>query len=131
MTNTLFKVNNSLGTHFMAIPFNSSSEIKEILNTLPDTEFTSFEVGTVNLEELPENTQKEVKSILKAFDEVTVTYERSQFTVSTGTFISAHYPTDHFVCGTYYQKKVYTPEERKTNFLEEFGYLPRIPNYFN
>ena len=130
MTNTLFKVINSAGIHFITCPTISAAQFKELIE-IPGNQVSLFKVGTVKLEELPEATQKKVRDTLKAFDQVTVTYERAQFTVSTGTFLSAHYPTDHFVCGTYHQKEVYTPDERKANFLEEFGYLPRIPNYFN
>lgn len=130
MTNNLFKVTNSAGTHFITCPTISAAQFKELIE-IPGNQVSTFEAGKVELTELPEKVQQKVRDTLKAFNEVTVTYERAQFTVSASTFISAHYPSDHFVCGTYYQKKVYTPEERKANFLEEFGYLPRIPNYFN
>ena len=35
-----------------------------------------------------------------------------------------NYHYDHFVCGRYLQTEVYTKEERRQNFIEEFGYAP-------
>ena len=84
----------------------------------------SFTSGAMPLEALPEDIQEKVKSTLKAFDEVSVDYEHGRFNVFAGYCVKKNYHYDHFVCGRYLQTEVYTKEERRQNFIEEFGYAP-------
>lgn len=101
-------------------------QMESLLKQLEDTTWSTFEVGAVPLSELPDNIQAKVKETLKAFDKTTVVYEAGDFEVETGCCIRKSYFYDHFVCGIYNAKEVYTLEERKQNFLEEFGYpLPK------
>ena len=79
-----------------------------------------FEVGKMPLSELPEEVQSEVKSILKAYDRVNVVFEYNEFHVSASTCIKSSYNYDHFVCGRYNADEVYTPEERRQNYIECF-----------
>lgn len=72
--------------------------------------------------ELPAETQKEIAEVLKAFDEVNVTYEYGKYHVSTSIAILARYAPDHKFIGTVYVEDFYTLEERCKNFFEEFGY---------
>lgn len=87
-------------------------------------ECISFSVGEVPLDKLPDEIQAEVKECLRVFNEAHVTYENREFHVSTSVCLCAHYADDHFVCGTYKARDVYTPEQRKKIFIEEFGYSP-------
>lgn len=87
-------------------------------------EMTTFEVGKVPFDELPENIQQEVKQTLKAYNRCGVYYEMNLFHASTGTCIRARYSPDHFVCGDYYAKDIYTEEERRQNYFESFGSWP-------
>lgn len=79
-----------------------------------------FEVGKMPLSELPEEVQSKVKSILKAYNRVNVVFEYNEFHVSTSTCIKSSYNYDHFVCGRYNADEVYTPEERRQNYIECF-----------
>lgn len=80
-----------------------------------------FEVGKMPLSELPEEVQNEAKSILKAYNSVNVVFEYNKFHVSTSICIKSSYNFDHFVCGRYNADEVYTPEERRQNYIECFG----------
>lgn len=83
-----------------------------------------FKPGKMPLEELPELIQTQVKSVLRVYPRCTVTYENSKFSVSTCTCVRSTYDWDHFVAGVYKDNEVYTLEERRQNFKEEFGYAP-------
>jgi hypothetical protein len=118
----LFKVTNNGETIYTTCP----AENKEKLKALFDECGATVEIYTypVPLEALPNDVQDKVKSTLRAFSEVSVTYENMKFTTSAAICLSARYAYDHMVCGRYKQEEVYTKEERRQNFKEEFGYTP-------
>lgn len=68
--------------------------------------------------------QQKVRGILRAFDVCHVEYEHGAFHAGTCVCLQSLYPADHFVAGTYRVEEVYTREERRQNFIEEFGYIP-------
>lgn len=92
---------------------------KQFLNPCGAT-YKIFEVGKMPLSELPEEVQSEVKSILKTYSRVNVVFEYNEFHVSASTCIKSSYNYDHFVCGRYNADEVYTPEERRQNYIECF-----------
>ena len=100
--------------------------IDEAIKQKPErnVSYKVFKSGKMPLEELPELIQAQVKSVLRAYPKCTVTYEHSKFSVSACTCIRATYDWDHFVAGTYKDDEVYTLEERRQNYEEEFGYAP-------
>lgn len=85
-----------------------------------------FQPGEVPFDKLPDQVRAEALETLKAYDKVHVIYTGKQFHVSTGTYIASSYNYDDCVCGTYYAKDLYTLEECRRNFLEVFGYEPRV-----
>lgn len=93
---------------------------EEFLNPCGAT-YKIFEVGKMPLSELPEEVQNEAKSILKAYNSVNVVFEYNEFHVFAFTCIKSSYNFDHFVCGRYNADEVYTPEERRQNYIECFG----------
>lgn len=93
---------------------------EEFLNPCGAT-YKIFEVGKMPLNELPEEIQNEAKSVLKAYNSVNVVFEYNKFHVSASTGIKYSYNFDHFVCGRYNADEVYTPEERRQNYIECFG----------
>ena len=118
----LFKVTANEETSFHTCPAENQNKLKELFEEFGATvEIYEYPVA---LEVLPEETQTEVRNTLKAFGEVTVTYQNRKFDVSAAISVTAHYAYDHMVCGRYLAEKVYTKEERRQNFLEEFGYIP-------
>lgn len=123
MKNTMIKSTNLETAGYMTCPTKNVEKLIALIFEC-GTEVETFEIGTMPLESLPEEVQEKVKSILKAFNEVTVIFEHGKFDVSTGHFLKANYHHDYFVCGDYKQEDVYTIEERRQNFIEEFGYAP-------
>lgn len=105
-----------------------------VINTLVDYLKTVSEVktetytGDLKFEQLPIEVQEEVKSTLRAFDRCYVVYENLNFKVSASIGITASYAKDHYFCGEYKAKDIYTLEERRKNFIEEFGYAPTYLN---
>lgn len=87
-----------------------------------------WEAGRVPFEELPETTQEEVKSVLKAFNECNVKIDWINndwcFDVHTCSVIKAEYSPSEATCGWYKAEDIYTAEERRENFFESFGYYP-------
>lgn len=122
--NAMIKVTNKAGeiTYF-SIPEQNANKFIELIGEFEAT-YEVYPSGQMPLEALPEEISTKAKDVLKAFSEVSVTFERGQFTVSTGIGIYAHYAYDHCVCGRYKQEAVYTKEERRQNFIDEFGYAP-------
>lgn len=125
MTNTMMKATN-LNGELVYIPISSDmvEQIREICTEAGSIVHNTFKVGKMPFEELPEETQNEVKDILKAFHRCTVSFEYGKFSASTGSCIKALYNHDHFVCGEYTDEQVYTIEERRQNYKECFGYSP-------
>ena len=125
MANAMIKATNNGKVNYITCPADKVEEFTKILKELnEELNPESFEVGKMPLEALPEEIQNKVKSILKAYNEANVVYEYGRFNVSASYGIKSHYNYDHFVCGYYKQDEVYTKEERKQNFIEEFGYCP-------
>lgn len=77
-----------------------------------------------DLNTLPKEVQHEVKSILKAYDEVNVIFEYGEYHVSPGITLKARYAEDHEFIGTYKAKEVYTEPERTINYVESFHDYP-------
>lgn len=124
MMHSMVKITNKAGEVFYAtVPEKNAQAFIEIVAEY-DAKSEIFTAGKMPLGALPEETQAKVKSVLKAFDEVSVVYERGQFNVSASVGIYAQYAYDHCTCGRYKQEEVYTKEERAKNFKEEFGYVP-------
>lgn len=123
--NKLFYFKNKATEGYITCPVETADEFEKQINELvPQDVFVGYEAGKVPLNMLPADIQNKAKSILKAFDEVTVEYEDGEFHVSTGYCIRASYGYDHTVCGYYKAEEIYTTEERRQNFIEEFGYAP-------
>lgn len=123
MMNKMIRNENHNGLNFLTCPSKNVGKLAEMFDEM-NIEFEMFEVGTMPLEKLPEDIQKDVRDILRAFDKAFVVYEYGRFHATTCTCISSEYANDHFVCGTYNQKEVYTEEERRQNYKEEFGEYP-------
>lgn len=119
MKNIMIKSNGN----YITFPANKVEEAKQLMRTLT-TDFEIFNVSEMPLDVLPIEIQNKVKRILKAYSEVNVTYEYGEFRVSTGYCIKSNYHYDNFVCGYYKQEDVYNEEQRRQNFIEEFGYVP-------
>lgn len=128
--NNMIKVTNCNATVFVSICVTGTEKMcnlfDEHASEHPEINLTYkvFKAGEMPLEELPKEIQEEVKSTLRAFHSCTVSYEHSKFSVSACTCIRSTYDWDHFVAGVYKDNEVYTLEERRQNFKEEFGYAP-------
>lgn len=128
--NDIIKFTNENGTTWIAIQNGEAEKFVELVNNVNKAQGNNapkskiFKAGQVALEELPEETQQEVRDTLRAFDECYVEYFNNQWYVSTCIVLLAKYPRDQFTAGTYKAKEVYTKEQRRQNFIEEFGYAP-------
>lgn len=118
--NRLFKVNGI----YITCGVETADKFKELMKEIAVGEIEDYSVGEMKLENLPEDVQAKVKGTLRAYNEVHVTYSNGEFHACAAVGIYGHYPTDFFVCGDYKQEEVYTKEERRQNFFEEFGYYP-------
>lgn len=78
----------------------------------------------MNFNELPMEIQSEVKSTLRAYDNVNVIFENGRYNTSTGACLKSHYASDHKVIGRYFAKDIYTNEERIINYIEQFLSYP-------
>ena len=125
MTKKMFKAINIEGnTAYCPLAFFTDEAEKEIIKQMEDAGVTNIEVfkaGEMPLEKLPEAVQQEVRQTLKAYQRCNVYFEYGEFHVRTGYCIKANYNFDHIVCGEYKAKEVYTPEERRQNYIEVFG----------
>ena len=72
--------------------------------------------------ELPEETQEEIKDILKAYDSVNVWYENGRY--SYVDVIKKTYADDHKYIGTYRKEDIYTETEQIENYINEFHAYP-------
>lgn len=124
MKNTMIRVTGKDNqTCYLSVPAKNADKMVELLKDGGNTATVElFEVGTMPLDSLPEDIQNEVKSTLKAYNNVSVVYENFKFSTSVGVCIKSHYNFDHFVCGRYAAEDVYTEEERRANYKEVFGY---------
>lgn len=109
-------------TIHIVLPAHSTNEMIDCLRAVnADVVIKVFELSKMPLEELPVDIQEKAKDVLKAFDNVNVVFEYNRFEVSASCCIKSHYNYDHFVCGRYSAKDVYTEEERRQNYIESFG----------
>lgn len=74
------------------------------------------------LNTLPKEIQEKIKDILKAYDEVHVTYEEGDY--HFGLYLKLYYSEDFKVIGTFYAKDIFTDEERIINYIEQFHSYP-------
>ena len=125
MTKTMMRCDNQQGVWYAVWPEEIADSAKKAVEDFSGNtvEITSFAPGRVPLDMLPEEVQREAKETLKAFDEVSVVYEHEEFHVTTAVCVCAHYAKDHFVCGRYFAREVFTTQERRLNSLEVFGYI--------
>lgn len=128
--NKLFKITNDQGvTGFCTWDAESADTAMKILQDAAaenkwNGTVETFDVGKMPLSALPEDIQDKVRGTLRAYDRCRVVFEYGKFSAGAGCCVKAHYNYDHFVCGEYFAADVYTPEERRQNFIEEFGYAP-------
>lgn len=123
-------VSNVNGTAHIVIPSENTRKFLDMLDEAakryPDlgNSYTVYQVNKVPLEALPIEIQEKVKSTLKAYNSCNVYFEYNEFHASASVGIKSNYNYDHFVCGRYLAKEVYTEEERRQNYIESFGYAP-------
>ena len=77
------------------------------------------------LNTLPAEIQNKIIDRLKAYDDVTVSFEYGEYRF--GTVIKAQYAPDHKVIGRFFAKDIFTDEERMLNYCESFHDFP--PQY--
>ena len=75
------------------------------------------------IESLPVDVQNEIRRMLKAYNEASVTYEYGRYHIG-GVSIKKEYGADHRYVGTYFADDVYTEEERMINYMESFHEYP-------
>lgn len=127
MKNDMIKITCIDGTNFLTSLDYTTEKMTELIDEsikqMPERKlsYKVFKSGEMPLEELPELIQTQVKSVLRAYPRCMVTYEYGKFSVSAGHCIKSNYNFDHYVAGTYLDSDVYTEEERKQNYIEEFG----------
>lgn len=127
MKNDMIKMTCIEGTNFLTSLDYTTEKMTELIDEsikqMPERKlsYKVFKSGEMPLEELPELIQAQVKSVLRAYPRCMVTYEYGKFSVSAGHCIKSNYNFDHYVAGTYLDSDVYTEEERKQNYIEEFG----------
>lgn len=132
MKNNMIKLTCVDGTNFITSKDYATGKMTELIdeaikqNPERNVSYKVFKSGEMSLEELPEQVQAQVKSVLRAYPRCTVTYEYGKFSVGAGNCIKSNYNFDHYVAGTYLDSDVYTKEERRQIFIEEFGYAPRF-----
>ena len=120
--NNLIRVSNEKTSMFVTCPVETTHMMLEMFEKAPNkVDVEVFKVGKMPFEKLPEEIQAEVKNTLKVFSRCNVYYENREFHASTGCCIRSHYGFDHFVCGEYLAKEIYTEEERRQNDFEAFG----------
>jgi hypothetical protein len=87
----------------------------------------SMRLTPAEIEELPDEVQREVCETLRVFAKCLVVYENSAYHVLTGAVVKARYAPDHKVLGVVYDEDVYTSDERICNYIEAFHDYP--PKY--
>ena len=108
-------------TVWMTVREHAANELAELLKPNVN-EVKIFKAGEMPLEELPTEIQTEIRDTLRAFSEVYAEYEHGRWHTTTCVCVRAEYADDKFSAGRYKANEVYTLEERKQNFFEEFGY---------
>ncbi len=74
-----------------------------------------------NINTLPENTQNEIRQILRVYDSVSVEYANGRYTVLIGSALQDKYADDFRVIGYIKQSDIYTRDEIVQINFEEFG----------
>lgn len=82
---------------------------------------------SMEINQLPEKTQKQIKETLKAYHKVYVEFENGEYHVNTGLAICAKYPADHKYIGEVNDSDIYTKEELQENYINTFYEYP--PQY--
>jgi hypothetical protein len=108
-------------TAHIVITTSKVNEMLECLNAV-NAEVKTFAICEMPFNELPEEVQDQVKQTLKVFANANVVFEYNRFEVSAHTCIKAKYNYDHFVCGRYSAKEIFTEEERKQHLAELNSY---------
>lgn len=132
MKNDMIKLTCVDGINFITSKDYATKKMTELIDEAikqhpeRNVSYKVFKSGKMPLEELPELVQDQVKSVLRAYPRCMVTYEYGKFSVGAGYCIKSNYNFDHYVAGTYLDSDVYTKEERRQIFIEEFGYAPRF-----
>lgn len=72
--------------------------------------------------QLPESVQTAIKSYLKAYDDVSVSYENGMYLFDDG--IKKYYAADYKFIGTYRKEQFYTEKEQIENYINEFHDYP-------
>lgn len=111
---------------FMVLEEGLANKMVDILKAANADEVKILSSDEMKFEDFDEEVKAKIKEVLRAYDKVYVTYENGKFQVSTFIGIRSSYSEDHFFCGEYKAKEIYTFEERKQNFIEVFGYGSRI-----
>ena len=83
-----------------------------------------YETDNIEVEDLPEATQKEIKNILRSFRRCTVEFEHGEFHVTIGTILTRSYDPWHFMVGEYMDRDVYNFNERIENYVNSFHCYP-------
>lgn len=81
-------------------------------------EFEVFNSGKMPLEKLPAVVKTQVLNTLKVYDTCNVYFEYGEFHTHASVGIKSSYGIDHYVCGNYLAKDVYTEEQRRKNYTE-------------
>lgn len=125
MPNLMIKITGINGNVVYTTCFNRKNA-ESLIELVADkiTESKIFEPGEMPFEDLPPDVQESARGTLRAYDEVNVEYEYGRWIASASYGICAEYNWDHYVAGFYKAKDIYTPEQRRQNFIEEFGYAP-------
>lgn len=132
MKNDMIKITCVDGINFITSMDYTTKKMTELIDEAikqqpeRNVSYKVFKSGEMPMEELPEQVQAQVKSVLRVYPRCMVTYEYGKFSVSAGHCIKSNYNFDHYVAGTYLDSDVYTKEERRQIFIEEFGYAPRF-----
>lgn len=127
MKNTMLKITNAAGSlNFISVDSKVANEFVNFAKENNAIVHGVFEAGEMPFEQLPDEIKDRAKMILRAYPNCTVVYESGKFSISVGSCIKANYKADHFVCGKYTDKEIYTLEERRQNYREEFGSEPRF-----
>lgn len=84
----------------------------------------SMRLNLEQLNKLPQEIIDDVKSTLKAYDEVHIIIENGKHIVSCGTMLKAQYADDFEVIGDVYAKDIFNDNERIVNYIEGFHSYP-------
>ena len=74
--------------------------------------------------QLPQDVQDKIISILHVYDKAYVDYENGSYKVSPNVCLTATYAEDFKVIGTYTAEELFTEEERIENYINTFNDYP-------